>query len=92
MSPLVGVARNSKTTLNYWASMGNVLTWAALIVPLILALITLIRVIVKSVRKLLLKCNLASLTTPSKVIKEFGEANEVCRCGRIDSKDQHMLI
>ena len=26
MSPLVGVARNSKNTLNYWASMGSVLT------------------------------------------------------------------
>ena len=43
MSPLVGVARNSKITLNYWASMGSVLTWVALVVPLILALITLIR-------------------------------------------------
>ena len=52
ISPLGGVARNSKNTLNYWASMGNVLTWAALVVPLILALITLIRLIVKSVRKL----------------------------------------
>ena len=92
ISPLVGVARNSKTTLNYWASMGSVLTWAALVVPLILALITLIRLIVKSVRKLLIKCNLASLATPSKVIKESGEAQTVCGCGRVDSKDPYMLI
>ena len=70
---LVGVARNSKNKLNYWTSMGSVLTWAALVVPLILALITLIQLIVKSVRKLLLKCNLASLATPSKVIKESGK-------------------
>ena len=69
ISLLVGVARNSKNTLNYWASMGNVFTWAALVVLLILALITLIRLIVKSVRKLLLKCNLSSLATPSKVFK-----------------------
>ena len=92
MSPLVGVARNSKTTLNYLALMGNVLTWAALIVPLILALITLIRLIVKCVQKLLLKCNQASLATPSKVIKKFGEAQEACGCGQIDIKDPHMLI
>ena len=92
MSPLVGVARNSKNTINYWASMESVLTWAVLVVPLILALITLIRLIVKSVRKLLLKCNLASLATPSKVIKESGEAEEVCGCKRVDSKDPHKLI
>ena len=60
ISTLVGVARNSNNTLNYWASMGNILTWAALVVPLILALITLLRLIVKRVRKLLLKCHLAS--------------------------------
>ena len=76
MSPFVGVARNSKNTLNYRASMENFLTWAALIVPLIVALITLIRLIIKSVRKLLLKCNLASLATPLKVIKESGEAQK----------------
>ena len=70
--------------------MGSVLTWAA--VPLILALITLIRLIVKCVRKLLLKCNLASLATPSRVIKESRDAQEVCGCGRVDSKDPHMLI
>ena len=35
ISPLVGVARKSKNTLNYWASMGSVLTWAALEIPLI---------------------------------------------------------
>ena len=46
--PLGRVSRNNKNTLNYWASTGNVLTWAALIVPLILALIKLIRLIVKS--------------------------------------------
>ena len=68
ISLLVGVARNSKTILNYWASMESVLTWAALVVPQILALITLIRLVVQTVRKLLLKCNLASLATPSKVI------------------------
>ena len=89
VSPLVGVVRNSKNTLNYWASMGNVLTWAALIVLLILTLITLIRVIVKSVRKLLLKCNLASLATPSKVIKESGEAQEVCGCGSRQQRSTH---
>ena len=92
ISPLVGVARNSKNTLNYWTSLGSVLTWAALVIPLILALITLIRLIVKRIRKLLYKCNLASLATPSKVIKESGEAQEVYGCGRIDSKDPHMLI
>ena len=47
MSPLVGVARNNKNTLRYWALMGNVRTWEALIVPLILAMITLIRLIIK---------------------------------------------
>ena len=51
ISLFVGVARNSKNTLNYWASIRIVLTWAALVVPLILALITLIRLIVNSVRK-----------------------------------------
>ena len=89
ISPLVGVACNSKNTLNYWSSMWSVLTSAALVVPLILALITLIRLIIKSVRQLLLKYNLASLATPSKVIKESVEAQEVCWCGRIDSKDPH---
>ena len=68
MSPHVGVALKSKNTLNYLASMGNV------------------------VQQLLLKCNLASLTTPSKVIKESGVAQEVCGCGRVDTKDPHMLI
>ena len=72
--------------------MGSVRTLAALVVPLILALITLIRLIVKRVRKPLFKCNLASLATPSKVIKESEEAQEVCGCGRVDSKDPHMLI
>ena len=49
ISPLDGVARNSKNTLNYWASMGSVFTWAALVVPLIVAMITLIRLIIISV-------------------------------------------
>ena len=91
MSPLVGVARNSKNTLNYWASIRSVLPWAALVVPLILALITLIRVIVKCFQKLLLKCNLAQFPTPPKVSKESGEAQEVCGCELVDSKDPHML-
>ena len=69
MSPLAGVARNSKNTLSYWASMGIFLTWAALVVPLNLALISLIRLIINSIRKLLLKCKLSTLNTPSKVIK-----------------------
>ena len=32
------------------------------------------------------------MATPSKVIKESGEAQEVCGCGKVDSKDPHMLI
>ena len=72
--------------------MGNLCTWADLVVSLILALITLIRLIIKRVRTLLLKCNLASLATPSKYIKESGEAQKVCGCGRADNKVPHMLI
>ena len=72
--------------------MGSVFTWAALIVPLILALITQIRLIIKSVRKLLLNCNLASLATPSKFIEKSKNVQEVCGCLRVDSKDPYMLI
>ena len=32
------------------------------------------------------------MATPSKVIKESGEAQEVNGCGRVDRKDSHMLI
>ena len=78
ISPLVEVNCNSKHTLNYWASMGSVLTFEALIVPLILALITLIRLIVNSVQKLFLKWNFASLATPSKAIIESTKAQKVC--------------
>ena len=92
LSPLVGVVRNSKASLNYWVSMGSVLTWAAIVVPLILALITLLSMIIKAIRKFIQKCNIASLVTPSRVIKESGEPLEMCGCGRVDSKDPHMLI
>ena len=64
--------------------MGNVLTYAALIVALILVLITLIRLILKRVRQLLLKCNRASMATLTKVIKALRKAQEVCGCGRVD--------
>ena len=72
--------------------MGSFLTWAAIVVPLILALITLIRMIIKVIRRLIQKCNIASLETPSRVIKDSGEPLEMCGCGRVDTKDPHMLI
>ena len=74
--PCGAMDRNSKNTLNYWASMASVVMLAELIVLLILGLIILIRLQVKSVWELILKCNIAFKL--SKVIQQFKEAQEVC--------------
>ena len=52
---------------------------AALVVSLILALINLILFKVKNVWKFILKCINACCVTPSKVVIQFGKAQEVCR-------------
>ena len=91
-APLVGVARNGQATVNNWVSIGQVLTWASLIIPLSLATITLINLLVKCIRKLTRKCSKVSLQSPSKVVNSEGRIYDVCGCGRIDSKDPHLLI
>ena len=59
--------------------MASVFMLAGLVVLLILALITLILFKVKSVWKLILKCKFAYFVTPSKVIQQFKETQEVCK-------------
>ena len=49
-----------------------------LVVSLILALTTLIRLKLKRFLKVILKSNFACFVTPSKVIKRFEVAQEVC--------------
>ena len=63
--------------------MASVLMLAVLVISLILALITLIRIKVKRVCELILKFNFACFVTPSKVIQQFGEAQKVCGRKRI---------
>ena len=73
------INRNSKITINYWASMASVLMLTVVVVSLISKLITLNRLRVKSVHELILKCNFAYFVTPSKVIQHFEAAQEVCK-------------
>ena len=83
------INRISKTTLNYWASMTSVLMLAVLVVIRILKLITLIRLKVKNVWELILKCNFASFVTLSKVIQQFGKAQKFC--GR-NTIEQNLVV
>ena len=68
--------------------MASVLMLAVIVISLSVALMTLILLKVKSVRKLILKCNFACFVTPSKVIQLFKESQELC--GQIIIK--HTLV
>ena len=50
LTPIVRVARNKSNTLNFWASMWNLVTWAALVVSLNFAIITLIILKIKCLK------------------------------------------
>ena len=92
VSPLVGVARSGQTTFNSWTKLGGFLTWASVVIPLTLAIASIIHYFVKWLRKLAVKCKPVSLTTPSKTMDSAGRAYEVCGCGRIEAKDPHLTI
>ena len=77
LSPYYTMDRISNKRLNYWASMKSFLMLAVLVVSLILESITLIRLKVKSVWKLITEYNFESFVTPSKVIQRSGKAQNV---------------
>ena len=73
LSPCSEMDRNCKNTSNFWALMASILMFAVLVVSLISALITLNRLKVKSVWKLITNYNFECFVTPFKVMQRSGK-------------------
>jgi hypothetical protein len=91
-TPLVSVARAGHSTFNMWSKLGSMATWSSMVLPVILALVSMLHIAMKWTRKSMSKCKTAALNTPSRVLNAAGKQQEVCGCGRVDSNDPHLTI